>query len=314
MGEIRQFPNQYERLIRLGKAALNQRDWQQASTCFEAAYQLDQTMTANLLWVSALIEARDNQTALAIVEEQQDAYLQQTDLAQFYLALLLNNHHFITANQILVVLNHAKIAPEMIKMFRLMITTAELAYQTNYQTTIQKKAQRLYNLTAYPLSEQLTLLNQAQQLPRNDYVDSVMPILTNPYSHAFVKTTVIETLVQLNLNQTVQVSWFDQEKSFVPAQSHLMGDSVLFNAVLQALNTQLAAEDPILLAQVTADIEMGFAYLYPFEAEIMYNPMEWAQAWLKQLLGSDYKPTIVISEKIQDWVEKLQKKTEKLDF
>lgn len=314
MGDITQFPDQYDRLIRMGKVALNQQNWQQACDHFEAAYQLEQTLSANLLWASALIEAGDPQTALTIVEEQQADYLQQTDLVRFYLALLLNNHRFITANQVWEALRHATIAPQVIKTLRMMITAAELEYQANHQAAIQKQAEGLYNLTAHPLAEQLAMLTQAEQLPRNVYVTSITPILTNPYSHAFVKTTVIETLVQLNIEQLVTMQWFEQTKTFVPADIQLMEESPTFNAVLAALNEQLATEDPILLAQVMADVEMGFAYLYPFEAEIMYNPTEWAQAWLKQLLGPDYTASVVISEKIQDWVKKLQEMTGKLDF
>lgn len=314
MGDITQFPDQYDRLIRMGKVALNQQNWQQACDHFEAAYQLEQTLSANLLWASALIEAGDPQTALTIVEEQQADYLQQTDLVRFYLALLLNNHRFITANQVWEALRHATIAPQVIKTLRMMITAAELEYQANHQAAIQKQAEGLYNLTAHPLAEQLAMLTQAEQLPRNVYVTSITPILTNPYSHAFVKTTVIETLVQLNIEQLVTMQWFEQTKTFVPADIQLMEESPTFNAVLAALNEQLATEDLILLAQVMADVEMGFAYLYPFEAEIMYNPTEWAQAWLKQLLGSDYTASVVISEKIEDWVKKLQEMTGKLDF
>jgi len=314
MGDITQFPDQYDRLIRMGKVALNQQNWQQACDHFEAAYQLEQTLSANLLWASALIEAGDPQTALTIVEEQQADYLQQTDLVRFYLALLLNNHRFITANQVWEALRHATIAPQVIKTLRMMITAAELEYQANHQAAIQKQAEGLYNLTAHPLAEQLAMLTQAEQLPRNVYVTSITPILTNPYSHAFVKTTVIETLVQLNIEQLVTMQWFEQTKTFVPADIQLMEESPTFNAVLAALNEQLATEDPTLLAQVMVDVEMGFAYLYPFEAEIMYNPTEWAQAWLKQLLGPDYTASVVISEKIQDWVKKLQEMTGKLDF
>lgn len=314
MGDITQFPDQYDRLIRMGKVALNQQNWQQACDHFEAAYQLEQTLSANLLWASALIEAGDPQTALTIVEEQQADYLQQTDLVRFYLALLLNNHRFITANQVWEALRHATIAPQVIKTLRMMITAAELEYQANHQAAIQKEAEGLYNLTAHPLAEQLAMLTQAEQLPRNVYVTSITPILTNPYSHAFVKTTVIETLVQLNIEQLVTMQWFEQTKTFVPADIQLMEESPTFNAVLAALNEQLATEDLILLAQVMADVEMGFAYLYPFEAEIMYNPTEWAQAWLKQLLGSDYTASVVISEKTEDWVKKLQEMTGKLDF
>lgn len=314
MGDITQFPDQYDRLIRMGKVALNQQNWQQACDHFEAAYQLEQTLSANLLWASALIEAGDPQTALTIVEEQQADYLQQTDLVRFYLALLLNNHRFITANQVWEALRHATIAPQVIKTLRMMITAAELEYQANHQAAIQKQAEGLYNLTAHPSAEQLAMLTQAEQLPRNVYVTSITPILTNPYSHAFVKTTVIETLVQLNIEQLVTMQWFEQTKTFVPADIQLMEESPTFNAVLAALNEQLATEDPILLAQVMADVEMGFAYLYPFEAEIMYNPTEWAQAWLKQLLGSDYTASVVISEKTEDWVKKLQEMTGKLDF
>lgn len=314
MGDITQFPDQYDRLIRMGKVALNQQNWQQACDHFEAAYQLEQTLSANLLWASALIEAGDPQTALTIVEEQQADYLQQTDLVRFYLALLLNNHRFITANQVWEALRHATIAPQVIKTLRMMITAAELEYQANHQAAIQKQAEALYNLTAHPLAEQLAMLTQAEQLPRNVYVTSITPILTNPYSHAFVKTTVIETLVQLNIEQLVTMQWFEQTKTFVPADIQLMEESPTFNAVLAALNEQLATEDLILLAQVMADVEMGFAYLYPFEAEIMYNPTEWAQAWLKQLLGSDYTASVVISEKTEDWVKKLQEMTGKLDF
>lgn len=314
MGDITQFPDQYDRLIRMGKVALNQQNWQQACDHFEAAYQLEQTLSANLLWASALIEAGDPQTALTIVEEQQADYLQQTDLVRFYLALLLNNHRFITANQVWEALRHATIAPQVIKTLRMMITAAELEYQANHQAAIQKQAEGFYNLTAHPLAEQLAMLTQAEQLPRNVYVTSITPILTNPYSHAFVKTTVIETLVQLNIEQLVTMQWFEQTKTFVPADIQLMEESPTFNAVLAALNEQLATEDPILLAQVMADVEMGFAYLYPFEAEIMYNPTEWAQAWLKQLLGSDYTASVVISERTEDWVKKLQEMTGKLDF
>ena len=314
MGDITQFPDQYDRLIRMGKVALNQQNWQQACDHFEAAYQLEQTLSANLLWASALIEAGDPQTALTIVEEQQADYLQQTDLVRFYLALLLNNHRFITANQVWEALRHATIAPQVIKTLRIMITAAELEYQANHQAAIQKQAEGLYNLTAHPLAEQLAMLTQAEQLPRNVYVTSITPILTNPYSHAFVKTTVIETLVQLNIEQLVTMQWFEQTKTFVPADIQLMEESPTFNAVLAALNEQLATEDPTLLAQVMVDVEMGFAYLYPFEAEIMYNPTEWTQAWLKQLLGPDYTASVVISEKIQDWVKKLQEMTGKLDF
>lgn len=314
MGDITQFPDQHDRLIRMGKVALNQQNWQQACDHFEAAYQLEQTLSANLLWASALIEAGDPQTALTIVEEQQADYLQQTDLVRFYLALLLNNHRFITANQVWEALRHATIAPQVIKTLRMMITAAELEYQANHQAAIQKQAEGLYNLTAHPLAEQLAMLTQAEQLPRNVYVTSITPILTNPYSHAFVKTTVIETLVQLNIEQLVTMQWFEQTKTFVPADIQLMEESPTFNAVLAALNEQLATEDLILLAQVMADVEMGFAYLYPFEAEIMYNPTEWAQAWLKQLLGSDYTASVVISEKTEDWVKKLQEMTGKLDF
>ncbi|XEO93135.1 hypothetical protein ACBP45_05910 [Latilactobacillus sakei] len=315
MGEVTALPNQFENLIRLGKVALNQRRWPEAIAHLEAAYELQQTTVLNLLLVSVLVAAGDNRHALQLAFEKKAFYTNEPDLRLLYNALLIDNQHFIAANELWATVEATDVFEQQTKQKgQETLKTAEKAYQVAEKQTIKQRQERLYNLTTGDFQDQQQRLDEAELLPLADYLQGVLPILVNPYSHPFVKTTVLETLVRLRYSKAVTINWFEQVREVVPGELELMANRPILKLIQKTIQNILAQQDPIILEAALAECQMTFAYLYPFEETVIDNPEEWGQALIQQLGLSMFEPTVQISEKTIQWLKKLQELTEELVF
>ncbi|WP_162100798.1 hypothetical protein [Latilactobacillus sakei] len=315
MGELTALPNQFENLVRLGKVALNQRQWPEAIAHLEAAYDLQQTTALNLLLVSVLVAAGDNQRALQLALEKKDFYTNETDLRLLYNGLLIKNQHFIAANELWSAVEATDAFEQRTKQKgQALLKTAEKAYQATEQQAIKKRQEQLYNITTGDFQDQQRRLDAAELLPLADYLQGVSPILVNPYCHPFVKTTILETLVRLRYSESVTINWFDQVQQVTPSELELMTNRPVLKLIQKTIQNILGQQDPIILEAALAECQMTFAYLYPFEETVIDNPEEWGQALIQQLGVFIFEPTVPISEKTIQWLKKLQELTEELVF
>ena len=171
MGELTALPNQFENLVRLGKVALNQRQWPEAIAHLEAAYDLQQTTALNLLLVSVLVAAGDNQRALQLAFEKKDFYTNETDLRLLYNGLLIKNQHFIAANELWSAVEATDAFEQRTKQKgQALLKTAEKAYQATEQQAIKKRQEQLYNITTGDFQDQQRRLDAAELLPLADYL------------------------------------------------------------------------------------------------------------------------------------------------
>lgn len=317
MGETVELPGNYERHIQLGKQAANQQNWPLAIEHFEAAYALEQRFSLNILLASVLVENQQLVAALQLMQEKAADYLAEPDLIGFYIAVLLANQEFVEANELWQGAWPQMQQDAKQRLFwqtvKRRIESAQNRYQEQQVSAIEALQQKLYSIAGLPLTAQLELLKRAKQLPQSEYLKGIQPVLTNPYVHPFVRSTVFEELVTLKITQSVAVFWFDQVRTVIPNQMPLMAASPKIQAVQQAIQQALVA-DPIFAEQVLVTSQLYLACLYPFENEILVNPDEWATLFLQELALAPEKQVVVVSENSQAWFTKLQELVTKLMF
>lgn len=309
MGEKMDLPDNYQRHVRLGKLAANQQQWAAAITHFEAAYQLEQRFSLNLLLASVLVENHQLKAALAIMQEKEADYLAYHDLTGFYIAVLLANHCFVEANHLWQA-NWPQMQkdPQQRQFWQTVkqsIERGQLQYQKQAATKIKTVQQALYSLADKTLTEQMQILNQAKQLPQTAYLTGVMPVLVNPYVHPFVKSTVLEELVRLQVEKPVPVNWFTQTRTVVPQTLPTLAENPTIQAVSQAVQQALVAE-PVLAEQIGETVQLYLACLYPFETEVVKDISEWANLFLTELGLPVTKGHAEISENARHWFHQLQ--------
>lgn len=236
------------------------------------------TVSRRLVEVELLLEEKDQ--AYLTLRELPDLF-SNLEIFALYQRVLVANSLLIEQLQVIAQLtkNYAQktIAPYIAVIEREQVTPLALAEQNKtYEVILTKFAQgaQLGQAELYAL----------HQLELERYLQLVRFNLLSPNLAQQNRIVLVEDLVRLVFNDKVDLMFFGEKKSFIPANTKLFQQTAIYRQGIQIIEEKFY-KDPTLFAQALSEFGYCLQLLYPVEQEYISDVSEFLDVLVKQMNG-----------------------------
>lgn len=236
------------------------------------------TVSRRLVEVELLLEEKDQ--AYLTLRELPDLF-SNLEIFALYQRVLVANSLLIEQLQVIAQLtkNYAQktIAPYIAIIEREQVTPLALAEQNETYEAI---------LTKFARGAQLgqAELYALHQLELERYLQLVRFNLLSPNLAQQNRIVLVEDLVRLVFNDKVDLMFFGEKKSFIPANTKLFQQTAIYRQGIQIIEEKFY-KDPTLFAQVLSEFGYCLQLLYPVEQEYISDVSEFLDVLVKQMNG-----------------------------
>ncbi|WP_295746086.1 hypothetical protein [uncultured Limosilactobacillus sp.] len=244
---------------------------------------------------------RDGQVQLAIkiAEDHVDDYLQSREGARQLILLETAGQQFITARR------QAAFVPQWSQKLTGEISQAEKQAEVATATTLKARLKSFYHLGDGSFREQRQRLIEAEQLPLKMYLTGALFLLRDPFAKPLIKSSILETLQPLKIDQEATVLWIDDHEYQLNLCRLQPLTKVPEVATMQKmLDDQYGQSDPSTLAALTDELQLQMIFLYPFISKAVTSQRDWVTALTS--FGTLVTPTESV-ERAQKWQQKIQR-------
>lgn len=253
----------------------------------------------NRLLVKALQHDGQVQLAIKVAEDHVDDYLGSKDGARQLILLEIAGQQFITARR------QAAFAPQWGQQLTAEITQAEKQAESATAATLRAQLKSFYHLGDGSFEEQRQRLIDAEQLPLKMYLTGALFLLRDPFAKPLIKSSILETLQTLQINQQATMLWIDQrEYSFNLRDLQPLTKVAEVATMQKMLNDKYGQSDPSTLAAMTDELQLQMIFLYPFISKAVTSPRDWVTALTS--FGTLVTPSESVG-KAQKWQQKIQR-------
>ncbi|MBU8879595.1 tetratricopeptide repeat protein [Bacillus sp. FJAT-29790] len=270
------FPDLEKRLLEKGLESLQRKKFTEAIDLFEEAMALEPENSEVHI---GLILAYFEFGSLQLAKERANNMLQMgignyIQIIDIYLMILVQLHQYdeiVTTIEALIEEN--EIPGEKIEHFTRMlqfsrrmaesIPQKELDPDLSYET--ENKELNLFTLEDH--KEQMLLIAQLADRNIRPYVEEIQTYLQSAEGNLFVKTLLLNILLDQDYDKEVMIRKLDREISVIPANLLPVHEQPQLKILLELLGGQLEHEDPVLLENIKSLIERHFFIIYPFTFE-----------------------------------------------
>ncbi|MDZ5470777.1 tetratricopeptide repeat protein (plasmid) [Bacillus sp. 31A1R] len=294
VGNVVFFPDIEKRLLEKGLEQLQNKDFKQAVTLFEEARKLDhENSDIHIGLVLSYYEAGYLQEAKKVAKEMLKEgigdYIQAVDL---YLMILVQLHEYDEiVTTIEVLLEEREVPIEKYEHFSRMLEfsrrMAEGKAVEDGQVDVMDEvnefteASRPLQLDLFTEGDPRELMLTIAQLSNvniRPYLDQIKQYLKSSEGHPFLKTMLINVLMEHEYDKEVVIEKFNRQQTVEPTQLPNIHDNPQKLEIANMLNTQLEHEDPVLLEHIMSLVERHLFLMYPFELS-PGEPRDWAAAY-----------------------------------
>lgn len=281
MGETIEFPDDYQRLIRAGKKALENRDHLEAVIELKKAAELQDTFEVNHLLVEALSMNNDFKSALELADQRFADYLESPDRFMEYFHLLLLNHQYLQARHYQVMVRKNRDFPQEIFQEALAeLQQLEGIVELVDPESFYHKRDLLQKIDASgrPFSPgqwaELTEGLSFEGFQR--LTGEFLPTVNNP----FLRPRLVEELTQLGSEQLVTVKDLaGRPQQVKPNLLELPEKAPALETMIRYVEEQLGNRDPILAEGVISEIQAHYVLAFPFNPQDE-APLAWSRSYL----------------------------------
>lgn len=285
----------YEKLVDEVEDLLNSAKYDEVVEKLASICQERVPWKVNRLYVKALYEK--SQYALAYNEAlpYENEYLNQ-DL-DFWLALLLANQLFIPA-RLAISQNPSGDGHLLVE-----VEQAEKNATVRQSATIQKIFKNFYHLGDQPEWKQQDIINEADHLPLDKYLQATKFILRDPFVGLIVRNMLLRTLVALNYDQSVTYIGVDkEERDVVPRWIQDRQYQEIVQKVKQEIN-QKFSHNPVDAQNYLQQFHLQELCLYPLLKTAITDPKSWVRVLIgdiKKCDSPEIKNAIIWQRLIQE--------------
>ncbi|MFC6206159.1 hypothetical protein [Levilactobacillus tongjiangensis] len=294
-------PAAREKAFEAARKAFEEQQWSAASSAFQTLYQDQQTPELNCYLVMSLFYDQQYLAAEQIAAEQDQIYLTDETLFTLRLDVALQNQQFIFAREFCELPDARNWREAGLEKIRQGEEEAEQSLAATQKTI----AKQFYHLGDVSFSEQRQRLERAKQLPLVTFMKGVQYLLVDPFLHPLIRATLLEELLRLKADTSVQLHWLD-DQTYTVATKDLkpVGASQAARAIQSYLQLELGQNDPMLAVNLQQTVTLQLMMLYPFIDKVITQPVLWVQA-----VGG-ITPSEADSEKLKDvltWQQRLNR-------
>lgn len=267
----------YQALLEKGNAYFEIENWSEALRCYQLAEDLKPTFKGNIALVKTWQALDKPSKAVEIAAQYEDVYLNNGDQwCEFYIRTLVLNHEFIAAMKYLSLLQNEGTQSRL----KQWIHQQEVIVLEDQKAAIHRKIRQSFELVNGTNQENVALIVQLKQLPLPAYLKMLIGILDNDFVHPLYKADLLNFIAFLKIDQSLEISWFEQKRKIILNQLPTTHHTVCFLVTKDEIEQRLFA-DPILQKAAIEILNLQCLMLYPFADEVIQQPKDWANGLLQ---------------------------------
>lgn len=279
MGERIDFPGNYEVYLKKAVHKFQEGNVVEACHFFKEAYAIHQEASVNAMYVSALYQLEDYETAKEIADDKKNLYENDESLYSLYTTILIKNHLFVEAERII----QKKMAQQkpIASTKDIWIATKNLLEQEKNKQKQEKKKHNQELLKAVmamgdkPFEYQATLVKEMQEMDKEWFMLGARSILRNPFINEIVKSTVLEILIDHRVEEEFELYWFSQRRFITPTQMTSLEEEKTVKYIIEVLKEKFEDDNPSLHQALLQEMNLYFLLLHPYIEEVITNPDKW---------------------------------------
>lgn len=310
MGEKIDFPKNYDLYLKKAMSNFKIGNMEEAIPYFAKAYQLKKEDKINTFYTTALYQIGSYQEAKVLAEEKLAFYQNEEKLYAFYTSILIKAHYFAEATDIIKREQHKIGQPTNREVWKTLAKNC-IEEKENKSLQEEKKHKNLLKQSfsigdkAYP--EQTALMQELEQVPNDIYLQAAKIMLVNPFVNGLIKATLIEGLIAIECSETIELSWFDQNREIIPTHLKRLEENQTVETVKKIIEEQVAIHNPSLFQLINEEANLHFILLYPFIEEVITVPTVWVKLYQQKY---DTEKSITIEDsaeqkKMIKWMDQL---------
>lgn len=272
-----------KRIIDQAEEAFDQGEWAEAVDLYTQAYSMQQSFIVNKGLAASLLNQQRPGDAEAVILDYFNYYLSEPDTAELALDVVLENNDFLLANQMLNFYDSEtlpNISDDFIDELTRRIKTAEDRHERSFKPEKEQIEKRLLSIVTESTPNQIQLLRKLRGFNKADYVKNARILLENPLLHPLLKSEALENLLKLGVEQTVDISFYGENKTCIPSQLKPIMSTDVYLKMCDELEKLLSDENETQLENFKGELSLYAAFVYPFGDEIIKQPTLWTKAML----------------------------------
>ena len=316
MNETINFPKNDQFYINRAVQKMKSGAQEEACLDFEKAYELKQDKETNILYATALYQVGNVKKAKEIADNKQMLYIENEELASFYVSLLIETKYFLEAERII---QQEKKSKDLDQKEKWLLLEDQLEKERILEHAEQIKKEKgmlaeIKDMGSMSFEHQSSIVKNISNWATNRYLNVTRKILMDENVNEMVKTSILEELVTRQVTETVDLNWFHEKKSL--AMSHLssLENNPTVIAAKNEAEEQLGEQDPVLFQILEQEMMLQFLFLYPYIEDVVTNPTKWVELHVQKLFNNSRVNEIIDPQSIlmRSWIDKLNQEIEKL--
>lgn len=253
------------------------------------------------IYAQALVADQQYTKAWRLIEDDRAAYFNDQEHQLFYLDVMLKNQLFISARLFANQLGDNRLIAIVSK-------AEEHATQTE-SATINARENNFYHLGDRPFRGQQERFEEAAKLPLANYLNAAKFVIRDPYVHPLLRSSVIQDLANLKVNEEMTFYWIDEQEHTVNPGKLLPLDQIpVVIRMMRRLQDNYAQSNPMSYQSFVQQFHLQLILLYPRIEETITDGDAWFQV-LTAYSRTDNTSRIKLA---YDWQAKLMRIIQRL--
>ncbi|MCD7123920.1 hypothetical protein [Limosilactobacillus caviae] len=285
------------------KKLVDEEQWQDASEILEGLVTEVDDSEVGRLTIIALYHTQQFTRACTYLFEYLEVMFDDFTDAQIAISILVQNELFILARQVISSLSQWQ--DELLSL----VVAGEEKSRQEYQETLQARLRDFYHLGDYSLTEQQSRLQAGFKLPLNEFITGSKFLLRDPYTHPLVKSSLVELLCKLQVNDPVTIYWLDKtEYTVIPADLLPLNGLPIVAEGKRLISIKCGNQNPQTERLANQEFQLQAMFLYPRVEQTIVDIDE----WINILIGRIEGKTIEEKSDAAKWQSRLGEQIDEL--
>ncbi|GGI62773.1 hypothetical protein [Limosilactobacillus caviae] len=285
------------------KKLVDEEQWQDASEILEGLVTEVDDSEVGRLTIIALYHTQQFTRACTYLFEYLEVMFDDFTDAQIAISILVQNELFILARQVISSLSQWQ--DELLSL----VVAGEEKSRQEYQETLQARLRDFYHLGDYSLTEQQSRLQAGFKLPLNEFITGSKFLLRDPYTHPLVKSSLVELLCKLQVNDPVTIYWLDKtEYTVIPADLLPLNGLPIVAEGKRLISIKCGNQNPQTERLANQEFQLQAMFLYPRVEQTIVDIDE----WINILIGRIEGKTIEEESDAAKWQSRLGEQIDEL--
>lgn len=261
-------------------------------------YELTPDFSTNLAYAGLLVDFGHSDQAFSLMKPYEDQYLAEWETRELYVNLLIEQRHFLKAQNLIQESLKQELSPEKQQLWEAYAKRCELAMdqaseeEARQELSISALDDYLKQLPENS-SKQFQFIKQYLLRYPEEMQRRAQELFDHPHLVKLTKATVLQLLVERQVDETYRFPWLDTVITVNPRDLAPLHASKALDVIDDTLRKWLA-DDPTQEKLLMNEVMFQCLHLYPKIDETIMHPI----LWLKVVLD---RSGLFSKSYIEDW-------------